>query len=66
MSYLLFGSGIKDVPVTVVATLTLFEPLTAALLGILLLGEPVSLPILLGMGLVLGGLSLLAFDDAAH
>ncbi len=39
VAYLLFGFGLARLPATTVATLTLAEPLCAALLGVGLLGE---------------------------
>ena len=45
------------------ATLTLAEPLTAALLGVIVLSERMSAPAALGGALILGGLLVLAAPD---
>ena len=57
-AYLLFGRGLASVPVTTAATLSLAEPLTAGLLGVLVLGERLGPVALLGAGLLVGGLVL--------
>ena len=72
LGYLLFGRGLKLVPVATAATLTLAEPLTAGLLGVLVLGEKLTLPALLGILLIFAGLAVLSLaphsqaDDAAQ
>lgn len=58
LAYLVFGMGLRSLSANTVATLTLAEPLTAALLGILVLGETLSPPswvglVVLGAALVL-------------
>ena len=45
------------------ATLTLAEPLTATLLGVIVLGERMSAPAALGAALILGGLLVLAAPE---
>lgn len=62
LAYVLFSRGLATTPVASAVTLTLLEPLTAALLGILLLGEPVSLRQGLGMGCILAGMAVLALE----
>lgn len=59
VSYLLFGRGLKTVPVATVGTLTLVEPLTAGLLGLFLLGERLTLFAGLGIALLFVGLVVL-------
>jgi DME family drug/metabolite transporter len=59
LSYFLFARGLARVPVAAAATLSLAEPLTAALLGVLVLQERLSPISLLGGALVLGSLALL-------
>ncbi|HEY8417678.1 MAG TPA: EamA family transporter [Limnochordales bacterium] len=59
-AYLLFGHGLARVPAPVATTLSLAEPLTAAVLGVVLLGERLSAVGWLGGGLILAGLGLLA------
>ena len=58
LAYASFAYGLAVVPVTSAATLSLAEPLTAALLGVLVLGEGLSVAALLGAGLMLGGLGI--------
>ena len=57
-AYVLFARGLTAVPVAGAATLSLAEPLTAGLLGVLMLGGRVGLAALLGVSLVVGGLAL--------
>jgi drug/metabolite transporter, DME family len=61
LSYVLFGRGLQTVPVSTTGTLTLFEPLTAALLGIFLLGENLSLMAFIGIAVLFAGLAVLVF-----
>jgi drug/metabolite transporter, DME family len=58
LAYILFASGLSKVSVSTAATLTLAEPLTAGLLGILVLGERLTPVAVAGMGLLLVGLLL--------
>ncbi len=60
LAYLLFARGLERLTAAETATLTLAEPLTAALLGVLVLSERLSAPADLGAALVLGGLLVLA------
>jgi DME family drug/metabolite transporter len=60
LAYVLFARGLKRIGAGETATLTLAEPLTAAALGVLALGERPSLAAVGGAALVLGGLALLA------
>ncbi len=60
LSYLFFARGLRRVPVASAVTLSLAEPLTAGFLGLVLLGERLTLPAWLGVGLLLAGLVLLA------
>ncbi len=59
VAYLLFGRGLSRIPVAVAATLSLAEPLTASLLGVLLLDERLGAPQWAGALLLLAGLALL-------
>jgi DME family drug/metabolite transporter len=59
-AYLLFGRGLSLIPVAAAATLSLAEPLTAGILGVVVLGEHLTVAALIGSGLVLGGLVLLS------
>lgn len=58
VAYVLFARGLRATTVATAATLTLAEPFTAGLLGVFLLGERLTLPALLGIGLLLLGLLL--------
>jgi DME family drug/metabolite transporter len=59
-SYTLFARGLRVVPVATAVTLSLAEPLTAAALGLVLLGEQLTGTALLGVGLLFSGLALLS------
>jgi drug/metabolite transporter, DME family len=62
LAYTLFAQGLKWVPVATAATLTLGEPLTAGLLGIFFLREPLTALAVLGIGLIFAGLVELATE----
>lgn len=59
LAYVFFGRGVRTVPVSVVGTLTLAEPLTAATLGILLLGERLTGNAFIGLLILFCGLMVL-------
>jgi DME family drug/metabolite transporter len=60
LGYTLFWAGLRRVPVAMAGTLTLAEPLTAGTLGVLVLGEYLTLTAGLGIGLILVGLVVLS------
>jgi DME family drug/metabolite transporter len=60
LAYVLFARGLERLPAANVATLTLAEPLTAATLGVAILGERPGPVAGLGALLVLSGLLVLA------
>ena len=60
LAYVLFARGLRHLPAGEVATLTLAEPLTAAALGAVVLGERPGVLALGGVALVLAGLAALA------
>jgi DME family drug/metabolite transporter len=60
LAYVLFARGLERLPAANVATLTLAEPLTAATLGVIVLGERPGAIAALGALLVLSGLLVLA------
>jgi DME family drug/metabolite transporter len=62
LSYTLFARGLSLVPVATAATLTLGEPLTAGLLGVFFLHEPVTTLALFGIGLIFTGLVVLSTE----
>ncbi len=63
VAYLLFARGLRRLSAAETATLTLAEPLTAALLGVAVLGERLTAPAALGASLVLAGLLALAAPE---
>jgi DME family drug/metabolite transporter len=60
VAYTLFARGLRVLPVATAVSLSLAEPLTAALLGIIVLGERLTMVAVLGAGLMLAGLVTLA------
>jgi DME family drug/metabolite transporter len=60
IAYILFASGLRHLPANEVATLTLAEPVTAALLGAIVLGERPGPVAVGGIVLILAGLAVLA------
>jgi len=62
LAYGLFARGLQIVSVHNAATLTLAEPLTAALLGILIVGEELTLYAFIGMALIFCGLLILTLN----
>lgn len=66
LPYALFARGLKTVPAATAVTLTLAEPLTASLLGVMLLGEHLTLPAFVGIGFLLCGLALLQSGGRAR
>jgi drug/metabolite transporter, DME family len=64
VGYTLFWAGLRRVPVAMAGTLTLAEPLTAGTLGVLVLGERLTLTAGLGIGLILVGLVVLSMESS--
>ena len=62
-AYLLFARGLRRLSAAETATLTLAEPLTATLLGVIVLSERMTAPAALGAALILGGLLVLAAPE---
>lgn len=60
LAYILFAGGLRHLPANEVATLTLAEPVTAALLGAVVLGERPGAIALAGIAAILAGLAVLA------
>ncbi|MGN7283336.1 DMT family transporter [Shouchella rhizosphaerae] len=58
LAYMLFAKGLKEIPGSLAVTLALAEPLTAALLGVSLVGESLSFYSWGGIALLLLGLLL--------
>ncbi|MDX1437697.1 MAG: DMT family transporter, partial [Anaerolineales bacterium] len=65
VAYILFARGLRLITVATAVTLSLAEPLTAATLGLFLLGEERTVTVLAGMLLLIGGLAILARRPAA-
>ena len=64
VSYILFSAGLRRLQSSTVATLSLTEPLTAALLGVVVLGERPGLVALLGALVLLSGLLVISTGPA--
>ena len=60
LAYTLFGKGLSLVPLATAVTLSLAEPLTAGMLGVLVLGENLTLLAGIGITLILSGLIVLS------
>lgn len=65
IAYLLFLGGLRFINSSAAVTLSLAEPLTAALLGVLFLGEYLSFTSWGGVLLILGGIIVLTFGNRA-
>jgi DME family drug/metabolite transporter len=63
VAYLLFGLGLKVLQPGHIATLTLFEPAVATILGVVVLGEPLAAVGWVGCLLVIGALALLGIAE---
>lgn len=65
VAYTLFTWGLERLTAATAATLTLAEPLTASLLGILVLGERLSVVAIIGLAVLAAGLLRLAWGARA-
>ncbi|MGE7983264.1 DMT family transporter [Solibacillus sp. NPDC093137] len=61
LAYILFLGGLKKISSSAAVTLSLAEPLTAALLGVFLVGEHLTFVAWIGVSLLLGGIVVLTF-----
>jgi DME family drug/metabolite transporter len=66
LSYALWARGLIRVSASTAVTLSLAEPLTAATLGVLVVGERLPLVALLGIALLIAGLALLSLGRPAR
>jgi DME family drug/metabolite transporter len=66
LAYILFARGLRHLPANEVATLTLAEPVTAALLGAVVLGERPGPLAIAGIVTILAGLAVLAAPRPAR
>ncbi|GAA5203122.1 DMT family transporter [Microbacterium jejuense] len=63
IAYVLFTWGLSGLTAATAATLTLGEPLTAGILGIVVLGEQLSALAVVGLAVLAAGLALLAWGS---
>lgn len=61
LSYYLFTKGLEFIPVSSAVTLSLAEPLTAAILGVIVVGERLSIASWSGLLVILSGILVLVF-----
>ena len=61
VAYVLYGWGLRKIPASSALTLSLAEPTTAALLGVVVVGEILSVTSWVGIGLLLGSIAILTF-----
>ena len=59
IAYILFSVGLKRIPSSSAVTLSLAEPLTAAVLSVLVVGEQLNVTSWMGVALLLGGILVL-------
>ncbi|MBM7505814.1 EamA family transporter [Agromyces aurantiacus] len=64
VAYLMFGAGLRRLAPATVSTLTLAEPLTATLLGVLVLQEQLPATAIAGLGVLASGIMLLAVSSS--
>jgi len=62
VAYILFSAGLKRIPSSSAVTLSLAEPLTAALLSVIVVGERLSGTSWIGITLLLGGILVLTLS----
>lgn len=63
LAYILFLAGLEKISSSAAVTLSLAEPLTAAMLGVFLVGEYLSPISWIGVALLLGGIIVLTFGS---
>ncbi|MGG0665888.1 EamA family transporter [Viridibacillus arvi] len=61
IAYLLFLTGLQKISSSSAVTLSLGEPLTAAILGVFLVGEYLSVTAWIGIAMLLGGILVITF-----
>ena len=62
IAYILFSAGLKRIPSSSAVTLSLAEPLTAAILSVLVVGERLNVTSWMGVALLLGGILVLTLS----
>ena len=65
IAYILFSKGLQNIPSSSAVTLSLAEPLTAAVLSVLIVGERLDLFSWLGVSMLLGGILVLTLKGRA-
>ncbi|MER2169714.1 drug/metabolite transporter, DME family [Paenisporosarcina quisquiliarum] len=63
IAYVLYGWGLRKIPASSALTLSLAEPTTAALLGVVVVGEVLSTTSWVGIGLLLGSIVILTLGS---
>jgi len=63
IAYVLYGWGLRKIPASSALTLSLAEPTTAALLGVVVVGEILSTTSWMGIGLLLGSIAILTLGS---
>jgi drug/metabolite transporter (DMT)-like permease len=66
ISFWLYVRGLRGLPPVFASLAALVEPVTAVLFGVLLLGERLALPQLLGLSLILVTVTSLSLDSSHH
>jgi DME family drug/metabolite transporter len=66
LAYWLFVRGLEHIPVSSAVTLSLAEPMTAAVLGVVVVGERLSGTAWCGLALILSGLFVLVLPKKTH
>lgn len=62
VAYILFSAGLKQIPSSSAVTLSLAEPLTAAILSVLVVGERLNGTSWMGIAMLLGGILVLTLS----
>jgi len=65
VAYVLWGLGLERLTLGVVVVVTLLEPAIAALLGVVVLGEPLTVALLVGVVFVAAGVVLASTSKPA-
>ena len=63
LAYVLYGIGLRQIPASSALTLSLAEPTTAALLGVVVVGEVLGMTSWIGIALLLGSIVILTLGS---
>lgn len=66
IAYVLYGWGLRKIPSSSALTLSLAEPTTAALLGVVVVGEILGVTSWIGIGLLLGSIVILTLGSKGN